>query len=53
MDLKIREANTGDYINICSLVTEVHNLHLNNRPDFFKNVDEPFSKEEFEDLLNE
>lgn len=52
MNLKVREAIVNDYIDISSLVLEVHNLHVKNRPDVFLEVDNPFLKEQFEDLLN-
>ena len=52
MNLIVREAITNDYINISSLVLEVHNLHVKNRSDVFLEADHPFLKEQFEDLLN-
>lgn len=52
INLIVREANVNDYIGISSLVLEVHNLHVENRPDVFLEVDNPFLKEQFEDLLN-
>jgi diamine N-acetyltransferase len=52
MKLKIREAIANDYIDISNLVVEVHNLHVKNRPDVYLKVDNPFLKEQFEDLLN-
>jgi diamine N-acetyltransferase len=52
MNLKVREANANDYIDISNLVVEVHNLHVKNRPDVFLEVGNPFLKEQFEDLLN-
>ncbi|MDP4134176.1 MAG: GNAT family N-acetyltransferase [Bacillota bacterium] len=52
MNLKIREAIANDYISISNLVKEVHNLHVKNRPDVYLKVDNPFQKEQFEDLLN-
>lgn len=52
MNLKIREGNTNDYIAISNLVKEIHDLHVLNRPDVYLNVDNPFKKEQFEELLN-
>jgi len=52
MNLKIRDAIANDYISIRNLVVEVHNLHVKNRPDIYLKVDNPFLKEQFEDLLN-
>lgn len=51
MNLKIREATSNDYIDISNLVLEVHNLHVQNRPDLYLEVDNPFLKDRFEDLL--
>lgn len=53
MNLKIREGIAKDYIDIRNLVIEVHNLHVKNRPDVYLDVDNPFEKERFEDLLND
>ena len=52
MNLKIREGNTNDYIAISTLVKEIHDLHVLNIPDVYLNVDNPFKKEQFEELLN-
>ena len=52
MNLKVRDAIASDYVDISILVLEVHNLHVKNRPDVFIEVDNPFSKEQFENLLN-
>lgn len=52
MNLKVREAIANDYIDICSLVVEVHNLHVKNRPDVYLEVESPFLKEQFEELIN-
>lgn len=52
MNLKIREAIKNDYINISNLVKEVHNLHVENRPDIYLDNDNPLMKDRFEGLLN-
>jgi ribosomal protein S18 acetylase RimI-like enzyme len=52
MSLKIREAFENDYFHINHLVMEVHNLHVENRPDVYVQVDTPLMREQFEDLLN-
>jgi len=51
MNLRVREGTANDYTDIKNLFTEVHNLHVKNRPDFFKYVENPFEKERFEELL--
>jgi len=52
MNLKIREAMSNDYNQICNLNIEVHNLHVKNRPDVYVDINNPLSKENFDDLLN-
>ncbi|MCB2358224.1 GNAT family N-acetyltransferase [Clostridium estertheticum] len=51
MNLKVREAISSDYIDISKLNTEVHNLHVKNRPDVF-NINNALLKEHFNNLLN-
>jgi Acetyltransferases len=51
MNLKIREAAADDYAGVGSLVSEVHRLHLENRPDVYLDTDMPFPKERFSELL--
>ena len=52
MNLKIREAIENDYIDISNLAREVHKLHVKNRPDIYLEIDNPFLKDRFEELLN-
>lgn len=52
MNLKIRESNINDYMEIRDLVKEVHSLHVKNRPDIYIDVENPFKKEEFQEILN-
>jgi diamine N-acetyltransferase len=51
MNLKIREANSNDYNEVCKIITEVHKLHFKNRPDVYLDSDNPFKKEDFANLL--
>lgn len=51
--LKIREANIDDYINIKNLVIEVYKLHLENRPDVYRDIDNPFEKQKFNKILQD
>lgn len=51
MNLHVREAIITDYIEINNLVKEVHNLHVENRPDVYVNTDTPLIKEDFYELL--
>lgn len=52
MNYEIREANNHDYTGIAQLTMEVYNLHLKNRPDVYLEIENPLSKEFFNDLLN-
>jgi ribosomal protein S18 acetylase RimI-like enzyme len=52
MNLNIREAANTDYNGICELVTEVYKLHLKNRPDVYLDIDNPFPKDYFDELLD-
>ena len=52
MNLKAREAISSDYKDISKLDAEVHNLHVENRPDVFMNINNPLLKEHFNNLLN-
>lgn len=52
MNLRIREGNINDYEEIRDLVREVHLLHVKNRPDIYIDIENPFEKEDFEEILN-
>lgn len=52
MNLKIREANNNDYVEVFNLALEVYKLHLKGRPDVYLEIDNPLTKEYFSDLLN-
>lgn len=46
----IRQAKLEDFEAINSIFREVHKLHVENRPDFFRDID-PLPKEEFVNIL--
>lgn len=48
----IRKAEPKDFKKINEIFNEVHKLHLNNRPDYFKDID-PLSKEDFKSILED
>lgn len=52
MNLKVREAISSDYNDISKLDAQVHNLHVENRPDVFMDIDNPLLKAHFNSLLN-
>lgn len=45
--LNIRFANENDYDGGLKIVKQVHDQHVEYRPDFFKAIDIPMSKDEF------
>lgn len=51
METTIRQAVTSDFESINELVSEVHKLHVKNRPDVYVDVDTPMIKEQFDDLI--
>lgn len=51
MNFKIREGIVDDYIDIRNLTREVHELHYNNRPDVYTNIDNPLPQEYFQEIL--
>lgn len=53
MDLSIRKANKGDYKSSLSLFRQVHDLHVCERPDLYKENSTPVSQEFFESQLND
>lgn len=53
MSFKIREALYEDYSSINNLILEVHNLHCDNRPDVYAQIDTPLISEQFHALLSQ
>jgi len=52
MNLKIREAKSNDYAEVCKLTMEVYKLHLENRPDVYLDIANPLEKESYDELLS-
>ena len=52
MNLKIREAISDDYTEVCKLIVEVHKLHLKSRPNVYLDINNPLEKEYFDGLLS-
>ncbi|MEI6054365.1 MAG: GNAT family N-acetyltransferase [Candidatus Saccharibacteria bacterium] len=50
--MQIRNINSEDYESVREIITQVHNLHFDNRPDLYKK-DNPFNKEYFESLSSD
>lgn len=53
IDLKIVKCEINDFTEIDKLFLYVHNIHVNERYDNFKKTDYFFSKEKYENLLQE
>lgn len=53
MDISIRKANKDDYKFLLSLFRQVHDLHVYERPDYYKENSTPVSQEFFESQLND
>lgn len=51
MELMIETPKSADFKKVNCLAKQVHELHVEWRPDLFLNVDEPIPKEEFENLI--
>ncbi|MCJ7992810.1 GNAT family N-acetyltransferase [Priestia sp. OVS21] len=53
MDVSIRKANKDDYESSLSLFRQIHDLHVCERPDLYRENSTPVSKEFFESQLND
>lgn len=51
--MEFRIANEADYESVNRLARQVHELHVQWRPDLFRSVEYPISQEEFSGLLEE
>lgn len=47
----IREIRIEDYGAVDKLMQQLHKVHVNGRPDLYVDLEHPYSKEEFEDLV--
>lgn len=47
----IRNIEIIDYNEIDKLIQQVHSLHVDNRPDLYRELEHPLSKKEFEELV--
>lgn len=53
VSFKVREAVCQDFIEICNLAIEVHQLHLENRPDIYVDVDNSMLEDYLDGLFND
>lgn len=51
MNVQIRVAVASDYEGIQQLVKEVHQLHVQNRPDVYLDSEQPFGEQRYLDIL--
>lgn len=51
MNYVIRDAVIEDYKKVNALVKEVHDLHVQNRPNDYKDCKVPLKKKDYKDLL--
>jgi len=52
MNVVIRKWEINDYEDIACLFSQVHRLHQENRPDIYVKTDNPFSKEDFTQVID-
>ena len=48
----IRELTINDFEIVESIITKLHKLHVDNRPDFYIENEHPISKKEYKAMLN-
>ena len=53
MAILIEIPQIGDYEQVNNLAKQVHELHVNWRPDLFLNVDEVISRDSFKEMIQE
>ncbi|MEG0332632.1 MAG: GNAT family N-acetyltransferase [Clostridium sp.] len=51
MNFIVRDANINDYKDVSSLVKEVHQLHVENRPDIYLPVEVPLNLNKYKQIL--
>ena len=51
MEIKFRKASINDYRIILTLKEQIQSFHHYHKPDFYKKVELPFTKNEFEELI--
>ena len=51
--MEIRDMESKDYPEIDRLMKELHELHVQGRPDLYTELEHPYSQEEFEKIVND
>lgn len=49
----IKELTINDFETVENIITQLHKIHVNNRPDFYKANQHPITKEEYKLMLND
>ena len=47
MDIRIRKATKNDYTAVDELMCNLHNIHVNSRPDMYQSIDHPYTYEDY------
>lgn len=47
----IRDMTFDDYQDVDELMQQLHNIHVKGRPDLYREMEHPYSKEEYEELV--
>lgn len=53
MNIIFRDLEPNDYWQADALMQQMHNLHLQNRPDIFRDIAHPYSMEEYLQILED
>ena len=51
--MEIRDMESKDYPQIDRLMKELHELHVQGRPDLYTELEHPYSQEEFEKIADD
>lgn len=49
----VKELTINDFEAVECIITQLHRIHVNNRPDFYKDNHQPITKEEYKLMLND
>ena len=52
MQITIRNFSINDFEGVNVLMNQVHKLHMDSRPDFYRNTNEPISEKDFFSIVN-
>lgn len=52
MQTKIRKIKKNDYLYVDRLLKQLHNVHVEGRPELFIDVEHPYSEELFQNLIS-